>query len=167
MMDGGICIGAFVWQEVVIPHTKFPVLLNAFLEDNPKTPGVEALGLALRTSNPMNWDDIEAFIRAVCDWAGKTGPRVLGQVLAVGTTDIENDIRDAIIENAMHDAISQLGSVRPDPANALKQMLKIQGLDVSFASKHLRFLFPKYCPTLDSILSYRLGYKPSPLCQHL
>jgi hypothetical protein len=41
-------------------------------------------------------------------------------------------------------------------------MLEIRGLDVSFASKHLRFLFPKYCPTLDSILSFRLRYKPSP-----
>jgi len=83
-------------------------------------------------------------------------------VLKPGKTEIETAMRDAIIENVMRDAISQLGSNQPDPVTALNKMLEIKGLDVSFASKHLRFLFPKYCPTLDSILSFRLGYKPSP-----
>ena len=40
----------------------------------------------------------------------------------------------------------------------MKKMDEVKGLDVSFASKHLRLLFPEYCPVLDSILSCRLGY---------
>jgi hypothetical protein len=161
-MDGSIQIEAFVWQPVVIPHAKFRDLLAAFLQQAPETPDLERQGFELRTSNPMTWDDIEAFIKAVCKWAGSTGNRVRGQVLKPGKTEIETAMRDATIENAIRDAISQLGSNQPDPVSALERMLKIRGLDVSFASKHLRFLFPKYCPTLDSILSFRLGYKPSP-----
>jgi hypothetical protein len=161
-MDGNIQIQAFVWQPVVIPQAKFRDLLAAFLRQAPETPDLERQGFELRTKSPMTWDDVEAFIKAVCKWAGSTGNRVRGQVLKPGKTAIETAMRDAIIENSLRDAISQLGSNQPNPVGALERMLKIRGLDVSFASKHLRFLFPKYCPTLDSILSFRLGYKPSP-----
>jgi len=110
----------------------------------------------------MTWDDIESFIKAVCKWAGSTGNRVRGQVLKPGKTAIETAMRDAMIENSLRDAIFQLGSNQPNPVGALEKMLKVRGLDVSFASKHLRLLFPEYCPTLDSVLSLRLGYKASP-----
>src|SRR5207248_9192106 len=46
-------------------------------------------------------------------------------------------------------------------SSALESMTEIKHLGVSFASKHLRCLFPEYCPVLDSILSNRLFYELS------
>jgi len=146
---GSIQITALVWQQVTIPYADFPVLLAAHLKQYPGTPEVERLGLALRESDPMKWDDLETFIKKVCEWAGQTGPRVLGQVLKGSKTEIESNVRDAI---------AQLRSAKPDPAAAVGKMNEVKGLGISFASKHLRLLFPEYCPVLDSILSCRLDY---------
>jgi hypothetical protein len=89
-------------------------------------------------------------MKKVAEWAGKTGPRVvLGQVLKGSKTQIESNVRDAI---------AQLRSDKPNLVAALKKMNEVDGLGISFASKHLRLLFPEYCPVLDSILSCRLGY---------
>lgn len=152
-MAGSVQITALLWQKVAIPYADFPVLLAAYLKQNPSTPEVEQLGLALRASDPMKWDDLEAFMKKVGEWAGKTGPRViLGQVLRGNTIEIGRKVRDAI---------AHLRSAKPDPVAALEEMDKVKGLDVSFASKHLRMLFPEYCPVLDSILSCRLGYAPT------
>jgi hypothetical protein len=149
-MAASIQITALVWQQVTIPHADFPVLLAAFLRENPSTPAAERLGLALRESDPMKWDDLETFMKKVGEWAGKTGPRVvLGQVLKGNTSEIKDKVRDAI---------AQLKSDKPNPAAALRKMDEVKGLDISFASKHLRLLFPEYCPVLDSILSCRLGH---------
>ncbi len=64
----------------------------------------------------------------------------------------------AKIENKVGGAILQLNSTPPDIVGALRSILGIKGLGVSFASKHLRFLFPEHCPVLDSMLSSRLFY---------
>src|SRR5271155_5616569 len=153
-MAASIQITALVWQQVTIPHADFPVLLAAFLRENPSTPAAERLGLALRESDPMKWDDLETFMKKVGEWAGKTGPRVvLGQVLKGNTSEIKDEIKDKV-----RDAIAQLKSDKPNPAAALRKMDEVKGLDISFASKHLRLLFPEYCPVLDSILSCRLGH---------
>jgi hypothetical protein len=149
-MAGSVQITALVWQQVTIPYADFPVLLAAYLSQNEITRDVEDLGLALRESDPMKWDDLETFMKKVGEWAGKTGPRVvLGQVLKGKPAEIEDKVREAI---------ALLRSDRPDPVAALKKMDEVKGLDISFASKHLRLLFPEYCPALDSILSCRLGY---------
>ena len=101
----------------------------------------------------MKWDDLEAFMKEVGEWAGQTGPRViLGQVLKGNAIEIMGKVSDAI---------AQLKLDKPNPTAALKKMDEVKGLDVSFASKHLRLLFPEYCPVLDSILSFRLGYAPT------
>jgi hypothetical protein len=63
------------------------------------------------------------------------------------------------IESKVGSAILLLSSTPPDLAGALNSMREIKELgQVPFASKHLRFLFPEYCPVLDSILSRRLPY---------
>lgn len=161
-MAGSIQITALVWQQVTIPYTDFPVLLTAFLNQNRTaflnqnriTKEAEELGRALRESDPMNWDNLETFMKKVGEWAGKTGPRVvLGQVLKGNTNEIKDEIKGKV-----RDAIAQLKSDKPNPAAALRKMVETRGLDISFASKHLRLLFPEYCPVLDSILSCRLGY---------
>jgi hypothetical protein len=43
--------------------------------------------------------------------------------------------------------------------DALTHVDKLRFLDVSFASKHLRFLRPDICPVFDSILHDALPYK--------
>jgi hypothetical protein len=152
-MAESIQIRALVWQQATIPYSDFPVLLAAHLKQYPGTPEVERLGLALREGDPMKWDDLVTFMEKVAEWAGRTGPRVIrGQVLKGDPIDIEGKVRDAI---------AQLRSDRPSPVAALKKMDEVKGLDVSFASKLLRLLFPEYCPVLDSILSCRLGYAPT------
>ncbi len=149
-MQESIQIRALLWQDANILYTDFPRLLEAYLRQNPVTQEAEKLGLELRESDPMEWENVEKFIRKVGEWAGKTGPRVLsGKVLKGDSGDILNRIPAAV---------AHLKLARPDPMAALKEIDKIKGLDVSFASKILRLLFPEYCPVLDSILSCRLDY---------
>src|SRR5713226_6520946 len=152
----GIPITALVKQQVIIPHAEFPSLLNAHLNRNPGPKGTVALenrGHALRTSAPMKWADLEAFIKDACRWGDYAG--ISGRVLKSKTN------ARAKIEGKVGDAILRLSATPPDLVGALKTMTEIKGLGVSFASKHLRFLFPEYCPVLDSILSGRLFYELS------
>lgn len=149
-----IQIRALIWQDERIPSADFPGLLEAYLKQNPLTEEAEKLGLELRESDPIEWEKVEAFITKVGEWAGKTGPRVVrGQVLKGERSKIVEGIRAAI---------AHLKSATPDVTAALKEMDKIRGLGVSFASKHLRLLFPEYCPVLDSTLSCRLGFPLTP-----
>ncbi len=149
-MVESIQIRALLWQDASIPYADFPRLLEAYLKQNPLTQEVENLGLELRESDPMEWEKVEAFITKVGEWAGQTGPRVVrGQVLKGNRSEIVSRMRDAV---------AQLKSAKPNLTAAFEEMGKIKGLGVSFASKHLRLLFPEYCPVLDSTLSYRLGY---------
>jgi len=157
----GIRITALVKQQVFIPHGDFPALLTAHLDQTSKKPDgtiapygtvpLESRGDALRRSNPMNWADLKAFIKDVCSWGDYAG--ISGRVLK--TT---NNAR-AKIEGKVGEAILRLSSTPPDIVGALRSMMEIKGLGVSFASKHLRFLFPEHCPVLDSILSNRLFYE--------
>ncbi len=153
----GISITALVKQQVIIPHSDFPILLTAHLNQSNKglkgTQPLEADGYALRTSSPMEWANLEAFIKDVCRWGDYAG--ISGRVLKS-----KNNAR-AKIQRKVGDAILQLSSAVPDIVGALRSMMEIKGLGVSFASKHLRFLFPEHCPVLDSILSSRLFYELS------
>ena len=150
----GISITALVKQQRIIPHSDFPILLTAHLNQSnsgnvPKgTQALEADGYTLRTSSPMVWANLKAFIKDVCRWGDYAG--ISGRVL-------KNNANGHIV-NKVGNAISLLSSTPPDLAGALNSMREIKGLGVPFASKHLRFLFPEYCPVLDSILSCRLLY---------
>ena len=155
-MNRSIQITALVRQKAIIPHADFPDLLQAFLDtdDNSKrTQALEASGYALRTNTQMKWDKLESFIKDVCRWGDYAG--VYGRVL-----NPKNNPRSKI-ELKVRTAISLLNSTPPDLIGALESMTEIKHLGVSFASKHLRCLFPEYCPVLDSILSNRLFYELS------
>ena len=146
-MNRSIQITALVRQKAIIPHADFPDLLQAFLDtdDNSKrTQALEASGYALRTNTQMKWDKLESFIKDVCRWGDYAG--VYGRVL-----NPKNNPRSKI-ELKVRSAISLLNSTPPDLIGALESMTEIKHLGVSFASKHLRCLFPEYCPVLDSIL---------------
>jgi len=155
-MDG-FPITALLKQQVILLHSDFPVLLTAHLRQSNKagpnvpkgTQALEADGYTLRTSSPMVWANLEAFIKDVCRWGDYAG--ISGRVL-------KNNARSHI-KSKVGNAISLLSFTPPDLAGALNSVREIKGLgSVSFASKHLRFLFPEHCPVLDSILSSRLLY---------
>ena len=82
-MNGSIQITAVYGQQVTIPLAEFPTLLRVHLRECNKGPNgtvpLEARGHALRTSTPMNWADLEAFIKGVCVWGGYAG--ISGRVL--------------------------------------------------------------------------------------
>ena len=47
---------------------------------------------------------------------------------------------------------------QPDLQTAIREVRALNGLGLSFASKHLRMLWPQHCPVLDSVLHTHLGY---------
>lgn len=150
-MSTDIRITALIRQEVTIPYADFPKLLKAHLSRNPDTPALEIRGKQLRTSTPIKWTDLEAFIRDVCKW---------GNYASIADRVLQNNTPAEITQH-VEDAISKLNSTTPDVVGALESVTKIKQLDVSFGSKHLRFLRPEYCPVLDRILSGRLFYESS------
>ena len=151
-MNASIQITALVRQQAVIPYADFPHMLKAHLDKNKNTQAIELSGYALRTCNTMRWADIEVFVKKVCAWGGYSG--ISGRVLKRNSS--------AEIAKNVNAAISKLSSSPPDLVGALKAMMEIKGLGLSFASKHMRFLFPEYCPVLDSVLSNRLLFELSP-----
>ncbi len=95
---------------------------------------------------------LKAFIHRVCQWGDypRTAERVLRQN------------RPGEIQERFRRALAVLDTDRPNVRIALRELSLLQHLGVSFASKHLRFLCPQFCPVLDSILSQTLGYALKP-----
>ncbi len=88
------------------------------------------------------------FIRGVCQWGKR--PKTAERVLR-GNPWPE-------LQRRFERAIDALAGDAPNLQFALRQLVKIRYLGVSFASKHLRLLRPDLCPVLDSLLSQKLGY---------
>jgi len=130
-----------------MPLADFPRLLIDFLKKNPQTPAIETLAAQLAQSNfpPQDMDD---FVTRVCEWGGGQGTRILSRVLRLNS-DVE-------ISEALINASSSLA--QRNFADALTHVRNLEYLDVSFASKHLRFLRPDICPVLDSDLHDALPY---------
>lgn len=92
-------------------------------------------------------DDLtEAFVRSVCLWGNRAA--ISGKVL------MHNDLEE--VSDTLRRALEQtkIGEVQC----ALRTIMSINGLGVSFASKHLKFLDPERHVILDSIISENLGY---------
>lgn len=88
-----------------------------------------------------------AFSKAVCDWA-LTGGRVWGNLKRHHGNRLGTKLRNWF----------KVVLATDDVGKALKRGRKIKGLDVSFASKHLRMLQPDRFAVLDSVLSRELGF---------
>jgi hypothetical protein len=86
------------------------------------------------------------FVMDVCVWGGD--PRRAGKVLKLNKADQ--------ISKALKNAYNASKEART--ADALDAVLSINGLAVSFGSKHLKFLDPDRNVVLDSVISERLGY---------
>jgi len=133
--------------ELTIPLDDFPQLLRVHMKENPTTPQIESFGEELvRADFPV--EKLPAFVTDVCEWAGKQGYRTLPGILKGNTPE---KIRDAFRKASSRLALGRLDA-------ALTEVTNLYNLDVSFASKHLRFLRPDICPVFDSILRDALPY---------
>jgi len=135
-----------------VPFARFEGLAKEFAQKNPKTLEVEASGRRLLAAR-FPEADIGYFVRAVSAWGGYEG--IAGRILRRNST--------LQLRTAFQEASSQITSEIPNVPAALAALNKLSGLGTpSFASKHLRFLFPEYCPVFDSILQEALPYSFDP-----
>ncbi len=91
---------------------------------------------------------------AVCTWGGSTGHRVLGNLNR--HAGVDPDTWCALktwLCAAEHAA---------DARTAIDGSVAIKGLGVSYASKHLRLLFPERYAVLDSLICERFGFAMNP-----
>lgn len=92
------------------------------------------------------FNDVLKFSKEVCNWG--QGQRVWGNLIRFnGRSSLERQLQAWLTE------IAHAGD-----ENAILKGTQIRGLDVSFASKHLRMLAPQKYAVLDSVLSKGLGF---------
>jgi hypothetical protein len=131
------------------PTGMFRALVQAHVAHVPGTAGLEQAGQVLQQAGFPD-DYLRDFIRDVCAWGGHWGPQIAAHILE------ENDL-DAI-RGHFADAVDVLLQDSPDVGQALEAIKEIDGLGVSFGSKHLRFLKPSLCPVLDKNISGRFWH---------
>jgi len=85
------------------------------------------------------------FSKAVCAWA-LMGGRVWGKIKD------QEDLGEKLC------CWFQVAKKTRDVEEAIKPGIAIKGLHVSFASKHLRVIWPRRFAVLDSVLSRELGF---------
>jgi hypothetical protein len=124
-------------------------LLTGFMKKEPRTQVVEQQAQQL-VKGEFRSAELHNFIRAVCGWGGYSG--IAGR--AIKNNDGEK--LSAAFRSAHSHANAQ------DDLSAINSLLELSGFGVSFASKHLKFLAPENAVVLDSIISKRLGYEPTP-----
>lgn len=140
--------------EYRLNFADFPDLVQAHLAQVPNTAECEQLGQRVLKSldSEFEFEVLEEFIRTVCRWGGfaGVGGRVIKNNSPKFITDCFTAARDFMLREKL------------DVKRALREINRIKGLGTpSFASKHLRFLWPQLCPVLDSNTT-RLGYDFTP-----
>lgn len=128
-----------------MPLADFPGCLTLGIGTNGRLANTEMLARALIANDFEPALSIE-FVKAVCLWGDD--PRRAGKVIIRNSADT--------ISNALRQA--HISSSKGQIAEALRAITSLEGLAVSFGSKHLKFLDPNRHVVLDSILSERLGY---------
>jgi hypothetical protein len=96
-----------------------------------------------------------AITEKVCHWGGSTGNRVWGNL--VRYHGLENESGRAHFRQALINWLTT-AAIDSDAGNAIATGAQIRGLGISYASKHLRLLYPEKYATLDSVISDRLGF---------
>lgn len=102
----------------------------------------------VRLGFPAN--DCLQFLRAVCLWGGRAGTAKL----------VEKKNSVTAIQAALSGAWRHLA--RDEVVEALDAVTSLDGLNVSFGSKHLRMLAPTKAVVLDSVIDQGLGYSRTP-----
>ena len=115
--------------------------------------------LEARLAGCLERGDTLSICQQVCEWGGSTGHRVWGNLQRhckeMGDTDCTS-LRDALKTWLAHAAKES------DIKSVIAEGDAIKGLGVSYASKHLRLLFPDKYPVLDSLISDAFGYAMNP-----
>ena len=114
---------------------------HAFLKTRP----VELAAIKL-VQNKFPEADCMDFLKSVCRWGNRAGTAGL----------VSKNNSRATIQRQMLAAWAALQEDRI--SDALAAMTALNGLDVSFGSKHLRMLAPSKAVVLDSIIDFGLGY---------
>lgn len=147
-MRKAIHFKAMMCQECSIPLERFSDLMGLFLKQAPDTLDIENFALDIRQQDFQDQGQVREFIQSVCGWGNYSG--IGGRVLLNNTLEQ--------IADTLRRATAVLEQQEPDIGNALQIVKELNGLACSFASKHLRILFPNLCPVLDSIISERMFY---------
>ena len=145
----------------VLAYPNFPAKVSAHLLRCPTTPTVEALGSAFTASlisGTATPAQVWGFIRAVCDWGGKTGNRVRG-IIQANYNSAFTQAQFTIAANALANvtSASTLTTLRTGLSHAISALTGIHGLSTSYASKMLRFLRPDLCGVFDSVIAGATG----------
>ena len=114
---------------------------------DPRTPVVESRGAEF-LAQPSS-EAARSFCEAVCIWG--RGQRVFARL---------SDLNGNALGTRVYDWLVQVPDL--DPRDAVAVGIKIKGLAVSFASKHLRLLQPQRFPVLDQVLEDGLGIARNP-----
>ncbi|OYW56029.1 MAG: hypothetical protein B7Y80_03150 [Hyphomicrobium sp. 32-62-53] len=131
--------------RLVIELDEFPGYLTKGIGEDGRLERTEAKAREIAKRN-FPQDDCREFVRAVCLWGDD--PRRGGKVIKRNHPEKISKAMKSAFEFSMQGQI----------ANALDAVTKLEGLAVSFGSKHLKFLAPDRHVVLDSIISERLGY---------
>ena len=137
--------------ETSLRITDFPRLVQAHLARVSNTLAYEQLGQNV-ISQEFAWVVLRDFIFKVCGWGGYSG--IAGRIISQNTPE---HIQAQFIQAHTHMTVAT-----PQAGVALHAINQIKQLGTpSFASKQLRFLYPRVCPVLDQVVS-GLGYAFTP-----
>lgn len=129
-----------------VPLDQFPELLAAHVRETKiPTADVEKHGAAY-IANGFQDDETMEFVEKVCKWGNYAG--VAGKVKRRNDVKTISRIFGESRQLIMHGKAQE----------AITKIKEIKCLDVSFGSKHLKFLAPEHAVVLDSIISEHLGY---------
>lgn len=129
------------------PLGDFPALLDKHRAGDPSTASVELYAREfVQLGLPV--ERLWAFIRMVCGWGNS--PFVGGNIVRYNARQTQ-DLHRKFVECREHLDASNSRA-------AIACMSSIEGMNVSFASKHLKFLAPEKAVVLDSLISRGLGY---------
>jgi len=125
----------------------FPAYVRSHIAHVPSTLDTETVALRL-VAHGFRQADVATFVRAVCKWGGYAGigGRVLGRNQPWELVD------------AFRGAAADVGA---GVDVAIRRLLRLHGLGVSFASKHLRFLAPRVCAIMDTKMAAATGLQQS------
>lgn len=113
-----------------------------------QTANIERQASALAGQSFADEHTVNDFIRAVCVWGGYAG---------IGGRVCKRNEAIAIRARLLA-AKAAIEREEPDLQTAIREVRALNGLGLSFASKHLRMLWPRHCPVLDAVLHQKLGY---------
>lgn len=118
-------------------------------EEDINTEEIENLASFIAETTSDN--EILSFSESVCKWGG--GERVWGNLSRLNDSKtLARSLREWFLDIRNSESFE----------HSIEQGIKINGLGVSFASKHLRMLNPRKYAVLDEVLSTGLGFALNP-----